>query len=98
MTTPPDSATQPSPHYCTHPGDTLSAAGCPRWPVCAQLDAPAARAFDALLQHMERTAEPEPDDEDEIPGIGRSLAALAGFAAGCVIFLVVCAILLPVFL
>lgn len=35
-------------------------------------------------------------DDDEIPGIARSLAALLGYAAGLVLLLVVAALVIPI--
>lgn len=78
---PPDSGTQPAPHYCEHPADALAATGCPRWPSCATLD-----------------DDPEPDDEDEIPGLAVLLASLLGVIVGLALALAVIVLLLPVLL
>lgn len=80
---PHDSGVQPQPHYCTvrvRPDGFRE--GCPDWPHCVFRGTAAVRP-----------AEPDDDadepDEDEIPDIARDLAALAGFAAGAVVFLIV---------
>lgn len=82
---PPDSATQPTPHYCTLLPGTGRWTGCPSWPDCATTPS-------------EPDDDPEPEDDDEVPELASSLAALAGFAAGCVLFLIAVALLLPALL
>ena len=103
-TTPPDSGTQPSPHYCTHPrGDLGSRAGCPRWPACVALDGPprlrlvstdADVAAERRL-HAALAAAKAGDTDDDQPGLAVALATLAGGIAWIIIAAVVAAILLP---
>lgn len=82
---PHDSGTQPQPHYCTVRVDADGHRhGCPDWPHCI---------FRGTAAVPGQPAEPDDDidepDEDEVPDIARDLAALAGFAAGAVVFLLV---------
>lgn len=89
MATITDSGTQPQPHYCEHPVDDLMPRkGCPDWPSCVR---------NALVEPDDDDDGDADDfeDEDEIPGIGRSLAALLGLAAAVALLLVVAAVLAP---
>jgi hypothetical protein len=83
---------QPNPHYCEArpPTGAAGVAGCPHWPACLM------PAWREPVDGIDDTDD-EPDD-DEIPGLAQSLAALACFAAAAVVFLIVVAILLPVIL
>ena len=75
---PHDSGVQPQPHYCTVRVDADGRRhGCPNWPHCI---------FRGTAAVPEQPDEP---DEDEVPDIARDLPALAGFAAGAVVFLIV---------
>lgn len=86
---PHDSGVQPQPHYCTVRVDADGRRhGCPDWPHCI---------FRGTAAVPGQPADPDDDaedigvesDDDEVPDIARDLAALAGFAAGAVVFLVV---------
>jgi hypothetical protein len=99
---PGDSGTQPQPHYCTSRarGDGTMA-GCPLWPDC--LFSTAGQPEDAAetvewerLKHR-RAVEPATPRPQE-NSLADDLAPLIGWAAGAVVFLVVAAILLPLFL
>lgn len=83
---PPDSGTQPAPHYCTSSRrpDGITQ-GCPSWPGCLF----PGRADDDAIAAAKA---------DDWRTLGQNLAALAGWTAGAVLLLIVAAILLPVFL
>jgi hypothetical protein len=94
ITPPPDSGTQPRPHYCTvgaQPGGGRT--GCPDWPFCIfpLPPLPAGRALTltkpvpAALADLDLDDEPEPDDDDEVPGIAVTLAAVLGYFVGAIV-------------
>lgn len=96
---PPDSGTQPAPHYCmSTSGPDGRLRGCADWPGCLfplpplpagrviVLTKPTPDIFDD---------EPEPDDEDEIPGIAQNLAVLLGGVVALMLLLVAVVVLVP---
>jgi hypothetical protein len=100
ITPPPDSGTQPAPHYCTVgavPGGGRT--GCPDWPLCIfpMRPLPAGRTLTltkpvpAALADLDDDDddddddEPEPDDDDEVPGIAVTLAAVLGYFVGAIV-------------
>jgi hypothetical protein len=101
---PPDSGTQPSPHYCTYRlvDKPDGERGCPDWPICLfpalppPPIEPAARAL-TLADWADENDE-EPDDEDEFPAFAVTLASLLGIAVGLAIALGIVVLLLPVLL
>lgn len=103
LTSPPqDSGTQPAPHYCTstrNPDGT--AQGCPSWPGCLFPTPPPVEPAARVLIAAEVAPDPgwpEPDDEDEVPGIAVTLMSLLGIVVGLALALAVLVLLLPTLL
>jgi hypothetical protein len=92
-----------TPHYCTvTPGPDGYRRGCPDWPLCVFSPPVAGDGITATTPRravaLDVPATAPHDSAEAGTTLGEDLAALAGWAAGAVLVLVVLAIVLPVIL